>query len=79
MKSIYYNNSRLLGHRGMKIFLARKGIFLSKTTVYKYMNKELKLFAITMPKKLKYHKEISHKIFNNTLNQEFKVSSKNQV
>lgn len=33
------------------IFLARKGISLSKTTVHRYMNKELDLHAVTMGKK----------------------------
>ncbi len=38
IKQIYYNNNRLLGHRVMRIFLLRKGIRLSKTTVDRYMN-----------------------------------------
>lgn len=50
-KSIYYNNNRVIGHRGMKIFLARKGINLSKTTVHRYMNQERNLHAVTMRKK----------------------------
>ena len=51
IKSIYYNHNRMIGHRGMKIFLARKGINLSKTTVHRYMNQKLKLHAVTMRKK----------------------------
>lgn len=62
IKSIYYSNNRIIGHRGMKIFLARKGIYLSKTTVHRYMNQELGLRAVTirknrpmyMEKKIKY-------------------------
>ena len=51
IKSIYYKNNRLPGHRSMGIFLQRKGIHLSKTTVHKYMNKDLSLHAIIMRKK----------------------------
>ena len=54
IKSIYYNHNRIIGHRGMKIFLARKGIHLSKTTVHRYMNQELNLHAVTMRKKQTY-------------------------
>ena len=77
IKSIYYNNSRILGHRGMKIFLGRKGIILSKTTVYKYMNKDLGLHAITKPKKNKYLKGVTHKVFKDSLSQNFSIASKN--
>lgn len=48
IKSIYYNNGRIIGHRWMVIFLARKNIFISKTTAHKYMNKELNLHAVTL-------------------------------
>lgn len=62
IKSIYYSNNRIIGHRGMKIFLARKGIYLSKAAVHRYMNQELGLRAVTirknrpmyMEKKIKY-------------------------
>lgn len=54
IKSIYYNDYRIPGHRGMKIFLARKGINLSNTTVHRYMNRELNLHAVTMRKKQTY-------------------------
>ena len=38
----------------MRIFLSRYGIYLSKTTVHKYMNKALNLAAIIMRKKPGY-------------------------
>ena len=79
IKSIYYNHSRLLGHRGMQIFLSRKGIHLSKTTVFKYMNKELNLHAITKLKKTRYKRELVHKTFDNAVNQDFNVTQKNKV
>ena len=58
IKSIYYNNARILGHRVIRIFLTRKGIILSKNTVHKYMNKTLNLHAVVMRKRPKYGKEI---------------------
>lgn len=38
----------------MVIFLARKNIFISKSTAHKYMNKELNLHAVTFKKKPEY-------------------------
>lgn len=52
IKYIFYNNNRTIGHRAMKIFLSRYGIYLSKTTVHKYMNKILNLAAVIMRKSL---------------------------
>ena len=52
IKYIFYNNNRTIGHRAMKIFLSRYGIYLSKTTVHKYMNKILNLAAVIMRKNL---------------------------
>lgn len=54
IRYIYYNNNRTIGYRPMKIFLQRYGIYLSTTTVHKYMNKELNLTAIIMRKKPNY-------------------------
>ncbi len=36
----------IIGHRAKCIFLQREGTVLSKTTVDKYMNKELRLYCI---------------------------------
>ena len=63
----------------MQIFLQRKGIFLSKTTVFKYKNKELNLHSITRLKKSRYKKGIVHKVYENEVNQEFNVKEKNKV
>lgn len=79
IKYIFYNNNRTVGHRAMRIFLARYGIYLSKTTVHKYMNKELNLAAIIMRKKSGYTSGKKHKIFDNLLKQNFKVNEKNKV
>ncbi|MBO5164377.1 MAG: hypothetical protein J6B75_08060 [Ruminococcus sp.] len=76
IKSIYYNNNRVIGHRVMKIFLARKRINLSKTIVHRYMNRELKLHAVTMRKKRTYVRGEKNKIFPNLLKQNFTADAK---
>ena len=64
----------------MSVLLRRYGIYLSKTTVHKYMNKVLNLTAIIMRKKTKYTNLYKkHKIFDNLLNQNFNVNNKNKV
>ena len=63
----------------MRIFLSRYGIYLSKTTVHKYMNKALNLAAIIMRKKPGYKSSKKHKIFDNLLKQNFEVHEKNKV
>ncbi len=79
IKSIYYNNGRIIGHRWMVTFLARQNIFISKTTTHKYMNKELNLHAITVRKRPKYVKGEKNKVFPNILNQNFSVTERNKV
>lgn len=79
IKYIFYNNNRTVGHRAMRIFLSRYGIYLSKTTVHKYMNKTLNLAAIIMRKKPSYKTCKKHKIFDNLLKQKFEVDEKNKV
>lgn len=80
IKYIYYTNNRVIGHRITGVLLRRYGIYLSKTTVHKYMNKVLNLTAIIMRKKTKctnlYKK---HKIFDNLINQNFNVNKKNKI
>ena len=78
IKSIYHEFGGILGHRSMRIFLLRKGIILSKTTVFKYMNKELRLLCICRRRRPGYKKGQAHKIFPNLLNQHFEVSEKNK-
>lgn len=79
IKAIYHEVGGILGHRSMRIFLTRKGINLSKTTVHKYMNKELKMLSICRRKRPSYKKGPAHKIFSNLLNQKFKVILPNKV
>ncbi len=79
IKYIYYNNNRVVGHRPMLIFLKRYGYNISKTTVHKYMNKDLGLSSIIMRKKPRYIKGSSHKIFNNLIDRDFNVDRKNMA
>lgn len=79
IKKIYHDTDGKLGHRTMRIFLARKSITLSKTTVHKYMNKELGLTSIVKRKKPGYVKVHAHKIFPNLLNQNFTSEKANRV
>ena len=79
IETIYHETGGILGHRSMRIFLLRKGISLSKATVHRYMNKELRLLCICRRKRPGYKKGQPHKVFRNLLNQRFEVSAKNQV
>jgi putative transposase len=63
----------------MRIFLNRKSIVLSKTTVHKYMNKELGLISIVKRKKPGYVKGHAHKVFQNLLNQNFMAEKPNRI
>ena len=79
IKEIYHETGGILGHRSMRVFLARKNIFLSKTTLHKYMNKELRLLCICRKKRPGYRKGTAHKIFPNLLKKNFTVQTKNQI
>lgn len=79
IKEIYHELGGILGHRSMRIFLARKQIFLSKTTIHKYMNQELELHCICRRKRPGYKKGHAHKIFPNLLKQNFAVEKANQI
>jgi len=77
--NIFHELKGIIGHRAMRVFLERKGIILSKTTVHKYMNKELHLYCICRQKKPGYRKRHAHKVFSNLLNQKFSVSKRNRI
>ena len=79
ISEIFHKYEGRPGYRCMRIFLARKDIVLSNTTVHKYMNKELKLFSVIRRKKPGYRKGKPHTVFKNQLNQNFKASRKNQI
>ena len=61
----------------MVIFLRRRGISLSRTTVLKYM-RELKLRSVVIPKKPRYRKGDCYKKFNNLLKQDFTAIKPNE-
>lgn len=79
INNIYYDKNRIIGHRGMVIFLKRKGISLSKTTVHKYMNKELNLHSVSMRKRVRYVRGERNKVFPNLLNRIFNSEEKNRI
>ena len=41
IQALYHGSHGAMGARKMRTFLQREGISLSKTTVHKYMNREL--------------------------------------
>ena len=61
----------------MVIFLRRRGIRLSRTTVLKYM-RELKLRSVVIPQKPRYRKGDCYKKFNNMLKQDFTAIRPNE-
>ena len=79
IKNIYQELNGIVGHRAMKVFLERKGIILSKTTVHKYMNKDLHLHCICRRKRPGYKKGQAHKIHANLLNRNFIVEAPNKI
>jgi putative transposase len=60
-------------------FLERKGISLSKTTVHKYMNKDLEFICICRRERPGYKRGSAHELFPNHLNQDFRVIQKSKV
>ena len=74
---IYYEYDRRPGYQMMVIFLRRRGISLSRTTVLKYM-RERKLRSFVIPKRPRYHKGDCYKKFDNLLEQDFKASKPNE-
>jgi putative transposase len=79
IRDIYHELGGNVGHRFMKVFLERKHIQLSKTTVHKYMNKEMHLYYVARRKKPGYKKGNAHKLFPNLLNRKFVVNEPNKV
>jgi transposase InsO family protein len=62
----------------MVIYLEREGYHYSKTTIHKYMNREMKLYSIVRPKRPEYKQGKAHKVFENKLNQDFTAAGPNQ-
>ena len=68
---IYHKYNGIPGHRQMRYFLRKENIIISKTTVHKYMNRELQLFSTVRRKRPRYKKGVQHEIFPNLLRQNF--------
>lgn len=79
IREIYHELGGNVDHRFMKIFLERHKIHLSKTTIHKYMNREMHLYYVPRRKKHSYKKGLPNKIFPNLLNQNFVVNEPNRV
>lgn len=77
IKEIYHQAGGVCGHRTIRIYLQRQGYFYSKTTIYKYMNKELQLKSIVRRKKPSYKKQAAHEVFSNLLKRNFKSYKRN--
>lgn len=76
---IFHATGGIIGHRQMVIFLAREGIKLSKTTVHKFMNKELKLYCIHAKKRPHYVEGTKHEVFPNHESENFYIDEKIKV
>ena len=79
IRELYHDNGGNTGHRFMKVFLERQQIHLSKTTVHKYMNKEMHLYYVARRRKPDCKKGSAHKLFSNILNRNFTVNEPNKV
>jgi len=59
-------------------FLLKKGYNISRLTVHKYMNTEMKLFSVVRRKKYVYYKGESHKTFDNLIKRDFTSTGRNK-
>ena len=66
------------GYRTIHAYLTRKGYRISRLTVHKYMNTELKLYSIVRKRKPAYKCGETHKVFENKLVQDFKADNINK-
>lgn len=79
IKKVYRQEREIPGHRMMKKLIEKEGIYISKTTAHRYMNKELKLYSIVKRKNENTRKGTANEVFPNLLNQNFKVEKRNTV
>jgi len=66
------------GYRTIHAYLTRKSYRISRLTVHKYMNTELKLYSIVHKRKPAYEFREAHKVFENKPMQDFKADDINQ-
>ena len=79
IQQIYHEPGGIIGHRSMRVFLPRENIFLSKTTIHKYMNRDLQLQCICRKRKPGYQRGHAHKLFPNLVHQNFQADQENQI
>lgn len=56
IEHIYHEYNGVCGYRTIRVYLNRRGISISRLTVHKYMNQELKFYSITRRRKTVYEK-----------------------
>ena len=76
--TIYHEENGVPGYRMMHYYLQQRQIYCSFTTVYRYMC-ELGLKSIVRRKKAKYIKGVTHHIFPDLLNRNFRANKINQI
>jgi len=79
ISELYHVYEGKQGHRMIGLLLEESGFSISKTTVHKYMNKELNMYSIVFRKKSGYIKGIAHKVFPNLLNRNFSAENRNMI
>ena len=77
ISDIYHSHNGVDGYRTIHAYLVRRGIVLSKPTIHKYMNTELRLFSISRKRTPNYEYGAPHRVFDNKLNQDFSANEIN--
>lgn len=75
---VFFTGSGIDGYRTVHAYLIRKGCKISRPTIHKYMNKEMRLFSISRKRRPNYEHRTPHKVFENRLNQDFTAAERNQ-
>ena len=78
IRDIYHSHDGADGYRAMQVYVHRRGINISCSTVHKYMNTEMQLFLISRRKKPNYESGKAHKVYDNKLKQDFRADEINQ-
>ncbi len=66
------------GYQTISVYLTCIGCHCSAVTVHKYMNAEMGLHSLIRPKRPGYRRVKPHKVFENTLRQDFRADHANQ-
>ena len=78
IKKLYHEAGGKPGYRMMRDMLAAKGIYLSLSTVHKYMNVELGLKSVTRKRRYRYNRGAKpHAVFDDLLNRDFSAVKRN--